>query len=337
MSSRITFGSIKQSISRVLGANTTDARVAEYVSRAQERLLYKGKYVGTYGRYRVCVNDACLTWPREIETIEAAAVCGGSVTIRNGWYEFLGTGPGVSSENCGCAGQLIDREDAIAFDDVKGTGKKLAIYCDDAVDAGLQVLIRYYDSNGNKYYSTVSGVSTEGEYLTTIAPPGYVYSTNEVMPGGFYGVIKPASKRMIRVYEYTVTGGALRPLAYYEPDETLPVYRRSLIPGLSNTCNVVESDSDCGVHAIDVVGKFRHRAVSKDSDELIIQSGEALRLMVQSIRAEEDNLDDLALKREASAMRILDEQLSHWMGSGAVVPLRIVGAESWGGGICNIV
>lgn len=334
---RITFGSIKVSVARVMGLSTTDERVAEYASRAQERLLYKGKYVGTYGRYRVCVNDACLTWPREIETIEAAALCNEPMDIRNDWYEFLGAGPGVIAENCGPCLTLVDRSDAIAFDDVKGTGKKLSVYCDDAVDAGLQILLRYYRSDGNKMYSTVSGVSTEGEYLTTVAPPAFVESSQQVMPGGFYGIIKPASKRMIRIYEYDTVALTRRPLAYYEPDELLPVYRRSLIPGLSNTCGGEESDSECGVHAVDIVGKFRHRAVAKDSDALIIQSPEALRVMVQAIRKEEDNLWDDAAKYELRATTLLDDQLRHWIGDGKVAPIRWVGSGADGANVLNMV
>lgn len=331
------FGDIKESIARVLSMGSSDARVAEYASRAQERLLYKGKWVGTYGRYRVCVNDQCLTWPREIETIEAVAVCGLPIDVRNGWYEFLGAGPGVRDGDCGCAHDLIDRGDAVAFDDIKGTGKKLALYADSAADVGAQVLVRYYDSNGNKYYSTDgSGRPIEGEYLTLVTPPSYVYSTNEVMAGGFYGVIKPVTKRMVRAYQYTVAGGALKPLAYYEPDETNPRYRRSLVPSLTSFCDE-DDDAECATSTVDIVGKFRHRIVRKDNDALIIESGEALRLMVQAIRAEENNLDQVALIREATAVRILNDQLSHWLGSGASVPLRVVGSETFGGGICNVV
>lgn len=333
----ILYGDIKAAVARVLKWNTTDARVAEYVSRAQERLLHKGKWVGAYGRYRVCVQDACLTWPREIETIEAAALCNWPMDIRNGWYEFLQSGPGVMAENCGPCLTLIDRGNSIAFDDIKGEDKKIALYADSAADVGAQVLIRYYDSNGNKYYTTDSdGRPVEGEYLTLVAPPAYVYSTNEVLPGGWYGITKPVTKRQVRAYEYDTVDLAYRPLAYYEPDETNPSYRRSLIPGLSNTCNVA-SEEECATVTVDVVGKFRQRTVRKDNDALILESGEAIRLMVQTIRKEEDNLWDDAAKYEARATAILDEQLRHWLGSGAAVPIKIVGAQSWGGGIPNYV
>lgn len=331
------YGDVKSAIARVLGMNTTDARVAEYTSRAQERLLHKGKWVGTYGRYRVCIVDSCLTWPREIETIEAAALCDIPIDIRNDWYEFLGSGPGVQSENCGCAYGLIDRGNAITFDDVKGEDKKIALYADSAEDAGEQVLIRYYDDNGNKVYTTdADDRPIEGEYLTLVAPPAYVYSTSDVLPGGFYGIVKPVTERIVRAYEYDTVNVAYRPLGYYEPDETNPTYRRSLIPGVSNTCNG-EANDDCGTKTIDIVGKYRQRVVRKDNDGLIVQSGEALRLMVQAIRKEEDNLFDDAARYEARAKMVLDEQLAHWMGDGKVAPIRVVGPEVSGAGVMNLV
>lgn len=337
MSTRLTFADVKVMLARVLTLPASDDRVAEYCSRAQERLLHKGKWVGTYGRFRVCVNDSCLTWPREIETIEAAAICKLPMTIRNDWYEFISSGPGILTESCGPGLTLVDRGDAVAFDDIKGTGKKLSLYADSAADVGKQVLVRYYDSNGNKVYSTVSGVVVEGEYLTLVAPPSYVQSTYEVMPGGLYGVVKPETSRMVRLYEYDTVALTRRPIAYYEPDEINPVYRRSLVPGISDSCSTGESEDGCATKTLDIVGKFRQRAVSNDTDALIIQSAEALRLMVQSIRKEENNLWDDAAKYEARATQVLNEQLAHWMGDGKVQPIRVVGAEYSGAGVLNMI
>lgn len=348
MSSRLTFGSVKTMLARVLSMNTTDIRVAEYCSRAQERLLHAGKWVGTYGRFHVCTNNGCLTWPREIETIEAAALCNRPMTVRNEWYEFIGPGPGIAAENRGFADQLLDRSDACAFDDVAGTGKKLAVYCDGNEAAGATILLRYYRADSSaKVYTTVAGEVIEGEYITLPAAGGYTYSTYECMAGGFYDAVKPATLRTVRIYEYTVAGGALKPLAYYEPDETNPVYRRSLIPCISNTCNGVTVDG-CGTFTLDIVGKFRTRDVAKDSDALIIQSRDALRMAVQAIMKEEMNLiaeaqafwgikDPRTGAWVGGAFSILDMQLKHWLGSGYVAPIKVVGADTISGGVYNLV
>ena len=94
MSIRLRFSDVKTECARVLKLNATDTRLADYVSRAQERLLYEGKWVGTMGRFRVCVTDSCLTWPREIETIESWIYCDTPGQVFSRWYEFMSTGPG---------------------------------------------------------------------------------------------------------------------------------------------------------------------------------------------------------------------------------------------------
>jgi len=322
---RTTYGAIKLRLAKVLNLGVTDARVLDYCNDAQERLLYSGKWVDSVVRYNVCVSEACLTWPRDIETIEAASVCCGPVFIRNGWYEFLQGGPGPATECSGCLGnQLIDRENRVAFDDVVGTGKKIAVYCDANEAAGAKILLRYYDSNGQKVYTTVSGAREEGEYITLPAGGGYAYTTFEVMPYGLYAVIKPATNRVIRLYEYTVAGGALKPLAYYEPDETVPVYRASLVPSMKRSgCDGEASSEECSKETITIRGKIRFIPAYNDNSILCIPYASAIRLGCQALKKEEDNL---LLEAEAywqKAYNILNQQLAHYQGDGAVQPIQV--------------
>ena len=71
---KLTLANIKTPISKVLGMASTDSRVVDYINEAQERLLYKGKWPHTYARYRVESEDGMITWPRQLETIEAFAI-----------------------------------------------------------------------------------------------------------------------------------------------------------------------------------------------------------------------------------------------------------------------
>lgn len=329
----ITFGQIKASIASTLGLAQSDSRVIEYCNDAIEALLYSGKCKGTTIRYAVCVNNSCLTWPREIETIEAAALCTTPIVIRNGWYEFLGGGPGIVSEDSGCAGSaLVDRGSACAFDDITTTGNKIAVYCDANEAAGAKILLRYYDSTGNKVYSTVSGAREEGEYITLPAGGAYAYSTYEVFPNGLYAVIKPATNRQVRLYEYNITTAALRPLAYYAPDETVPEYRRSIVPGLSNQCG--DGDAECDQKVITVVAKIRFIPAVNDNSILCIPYPRAIRLATQAIKKEEDNMIAEAEAYWQKAYNILNQQLHHWQGDGAVQPIRV---ESPQGSVPNLI
>ena len=92
---KITLGDIKTNTARLLSMSGTDARVTDYINEAQERLLYKGKWAGTYARYAINSSNGTITWPRELETIESVAVADDPAIVRNEWFEFLESGYGI--------------------------------------------------------------------------------------------------------------------------------------------------------------------------------------------------------------------------------------------------
>jgi len=327
---KLTFGTVKAACAKVANYNSSDPRLLDLVNRGCERLLYDaGKSVDTVARYTVCVTNGCLTWPREIETIEAWERCGCPGTVRNGFYEFLEYGPGNMSSTSGSSGQLVDRGNAVAFDDVIGTGKKLAIYADGTEAAGAFVLVRYYDGNANKVYTTVSGTVIEGERILIPAAGGYTLSASTCMAGGLYEVIKPVTKKPIRLYEYDVALATYRALAYYEPDETLPTYRRSLIP-----CLAGGSTGGCETQRVTVMAKRRFIPATGDDSVLIISHADAVRLACQAIKKEEDVGVAEAEPLWQMAIRCLDRQMRHWQGDGVAAPINFAGADS---PVCNYI
>lgn len=330
---KITFGNIKTMCAKAINVNASDDRVIGYVNRAVERLIYEGKWKDTLARYVVCVTNGCLTWPRQIETIEAAAVCEQPYTLRNGWYDFLEQGWGLLDSTTGpwLTMRSLDQT-FVAFDDVQGDDKKLAIYADGTETAGSTVLIRYYDSNANKVYTTYNGEVIEGERIVIPAAGGYAYSTYEVMPYGVYDVQKPVTNRPIRLYEYDTVALTYRALAYYEPDETLPEYRRSLIP-----CFQPNTGGSCESRQVTIIGKLRFIPAVTDDSVIMISHADAIRLGVQAVFKEENNLINEAAQYWQLAERCLQKQLSHFQGDGVVQPLRIVGADQIGGGVLNMI
>lgn len=329
---RLTFGQAKAELAHAIGGlNSTDPLVLSYYNQGAEELLHEGHWKDTHSRYIVCVSDSCLTWPRELETIEAASMCGCNLTIRNDWYEFLENGPGTMCADSGIAGQLINRGNAVAFDDVTATGCKLAVYSDGSESAGATVLVRYYNSYAQKVYTTWNGATIEGERIAIPTAGHYSYSTYEIMKHGLYEVIKPVTNYPIRLYQYTVAGGALKPLAYYEPDETLPDYRRSIVPYIGG------GSGDCTSAKLTVAGKRRFIPAINDDSVLMIGHLRALKLACKAVKKEEDNLPDEAARYWQLAAQALDRQLRHHQGAGVVAPIRFVYADGRGEGVCNLI
>ena len=351
MSYRYTLGDARTACATAVNLCPEDAsgRLDNYINRGCETLHYgdaktgSGKWQGTYGKYRLCVsNTSCLTWLREIETIEAFALDKIPREIRNEWYEFLEMGPGLQDECCGsayCSGrQLIDDGESPCFDDViyNGNNKKLAVYCDVTETTTDPIILRFYRGDSKEKCRTElgspgSGNWVEGEYLTLPAAGNYQLTTNTVMPGGVYAVIKPVTKGVIRLYEYDTVDLTYRRLGYYEPSETKPVYRRSRVPGLKYLAT--SDGSTCERHTITVIGKFRFIPASDKNDFIQIPHLDAVRLACQAILREESGKLEEAVPFWSMAFARLNAQLAHYRGHGESIPIRFVGRETFGGGI----
>jgi hypothetical protein len=330
---KLRFADVKASIAKVIGTTSSDSRVLDYCNRAVERLMNEGKFVGTTVRYAICTSNKCLTWPREIETIEAAWLCDSPMIVRGGWYETLENGPGLlSGERCFPEMTLVDRGNAVAFDDIQSTGYKLAIYADGSEDTTATVLLRYYDLNANKVYTTDGPDVIEGEKLALPTAGNYTIATYEIMPNGLYEVIKPVTNRVIRLYARKISDGSLIPLAYYEPDEELPIYRRSKITSL------FDENDECGTTRVTVAAKLRFIPATGDNSIMMISHRDAIRLMVQCIKKEEDNLLNEAANYLAMAVGCLNSQLKSYRGSGQVDPIRFTTGRTFGAGnVYNIL
>jgi hypothetical protein len=329
---RLQLVDVRADVAKNVNLGASDDRVPGYVNDACEGLLYKMKSVGTTPRYEICVNQNCITWPRQIETIEAAAICKRPATVRNGWFEFLNYGPGILIEGRNIGNQLVDAGEAGSFDNVTGTLKTLAVYCDVDEDAGAYITLQYYDKDGQWVRTEVGGEWIDGEQITFGASGTYVQTSLQVMPNGFVRAIKPLTNGTVRLYEYDTIALTYKPLAYFEPDETLPIYRRSLVPNLT-TRGCCERTEDCGKISVTVIAKQRFIPALRDNDFVCIAYKRAIRLAAQAVFKEEAGKFQEALGCWAIALQALKEQQEHFEGHGAVQPINMTGAGAWGGGI----
>ena len=323
---KLTLGDIKTNIGRLLSMGATDARVVDYINEAQQRLMYQGKWPGTYVRYAVTNSSGTITWPRQLETIETVAIDDLPGVVRNEWYEFLESGPGLrDSADCDSY-TLIDRGEAPCFSDLNGTDKKLRTYTSVTADAGLKVLLQGYDQNGDwiRTQDPATNAWRDGEEVVLTST--YIDTTNFFST--LSAVQKPVSEGNVKLYERDTTNSTQRLIADYQPSETRPTYRRSLISGLE--------DNDDAV--VTVTGKLRFTPAVADSDWLHIGYEAAIKEMVMSIRKAENNLVKEAEAYEARAVKLLQEQLMHHLGDGAVAIPRFQNSNTFGGGgVANIV
>lgn len=310
---------------------TTDlVRVLDYLNRAVERALYEGKWKGTVQTFRICVDSSgCIVWPREIETIEAIGICHSGVPIRTEWYEFNENGPGIIDDENSCLNALVDRGEAPAFDEVVGANKKIAVIPERTEGTGKFINLQFYDENGQWATSAYNGEVIDGEQIAIPATAGARNLTTAIVkPGGLMRVKKDLTLGLVRLYEYDTITTALKPLAYYQADEEVPTYRRSLIPGLSN--------SSCEQQRVTVRAKLRFIPCRTLESFVMISHREAIRLACKAVFLEEADRVQEATTNWAMALRLLNAQLEHFEGSGARPVPQFAKSCVWGGGFSQV-
>lgn len=321
---KLTFGELKPLIANAIGKCDDSDEVASYTNQAARRLLTRGMFAGCYGRFTIAVTDGCITLPRQIESIITAASCCGQVTVRNQWYEFNEGGYGLMDKDRSIGSQLVDRGTVPAYRDMTGgTNSYVRVYLGDSSDAGKTITLQGYDQNGNWVRTLNSGVWIDGEKLTLAGT--YIQSTKKFT--ALTGVIRDATNTVQRLYEFNATDSTELDLAVYDPDETLPQYRRMFWGGICESADT---------RYLTVMARMRHIDVANDNDYVIPPCPDAIKLMVKAIDFEEKNLPNESMIYEQKAVAELLNATRAYLGE-AVGVMRRVNQDVFGGGITTLI
>jgi hypothetical protein len=330
---RTTVAQVKASrIPQILNLCSDDTeRLCSYLNEAVQRLLVKGRWWGTYQRIRCVVDDDdCVTWPREVAAPDLVSLCSTPLQIRSQWFEFgeFGYGPRDDGNKGGM--QCFDRGIACTYSDMDSDGvEKIRVYADVTESAGSVVTLQGYDENNNWIRTQVDGEWIDGEQVSLVSGPNI--TTNYF--SSLVAVQKPQTNGNVRLYARNVTEATQRPIAVYQPDELLPQYRRSYIPGLKDC----DCEDACEQKVITAMVKLEFVPVSKDADWLLIGNIPALKFMCNGIRLGESNDTAGMAAQEALAIRELNKELAHYTGGGTSPAIRVINASNLGGPIPNLL
>lgn len=359
----MTVGQLKVAVGweQILNLSASDPRWLSYLNQFLERVSHMGLWDRYVQPYQICVDrQACITWPRPILTIEAMDICNRPIPIRNGWFEYLPNGPGRQTIR-GCSiPNLIDRGRGYAMFDDLTVASVIRLYPRFTADIGKSVLIRGYDSNGQ--WVMTSGGTTEGEILTLKTP--YVDSTTIWMKQVFRQVIKDDTRGPVTAFSYDASlpvppaspgpsDTPLTPLAVWEPNETVPDYRRSFIPALANLqrcCNGNTNNStNCDKTTVTVMAKLQHIPVSNDLDVLSVSNLGALKLGMLSIMLEERHdydgarvamfgtFDQIRKRFVGGAVPCMEDDLDDFQGAGTTSILRLESSQTDRATVINMI
>lgn len=353
---KLTFADAKNSrLPDSIGACADDVRFRDVLNEALERLMYEGHWHNTVQRVRFCATDGCITQPPQIATIEKVAICGQPVTLRTQWHEFMDNGWGTrnATQNCSsnsssCSGSPwngwcsgsdgLPRGYFPTFSDITGTNKKVILVCDLLSDVGKEVLVLGYDENGNWIRTIQDGSIQDGEIIL-LAQSGGTTSTN------FFSAITDIQFNEARdgqtwLYELNSDTSVQRMIGVYQAFETRPNYARFYFAGIISGTS---SGGSCNQTMVEALVKLNFWPVKVDTDYLCIPCLPALKDFMMALNAAENEPNAVEKVRIttaglASAKSILNSQLQHFTGDGAVPTITVLGSSIYADNpIANLV
>lgn len=304
----------------------TDDFVA-ILNEAMRRLNRRGSWFDTEWVVRLCIYNGCITWPRYVGTVLGIRFCFcAPFEIRNNWWDILGPrGCTFGNGEFSIGHTMRDAGTAPAYNEITGsTGKEIRIYATKNEDLNKEVVLYGIDSNGQPLQEKKNGAWQQGLTVVLKNPYG---TTSPVLVKRITSVTKDVTESNVLMYEYDAASTTLRDLAVYEPSETHPRYRRSVIDNFNCIPTNCSESNGVTMRTAEVLAHLEFIEVQHDNDFLPIDNLDAVKLMIQAIRDEEANQEQMAETKITKAIRELNfEQRSRNPGQQVTVRVNPTGA-----------
>jgi hypothetical protein len=218
-----------------------DTKLFRWLGDAVSMISNKGDFEGWKGTVDICsvgcncvtngapctsaagCGNRCVTLPREVETVLAVNI-GGHPTLGFGTlFNFHLNGPGDCKHTCEWSWQDQGNWHSTYRDLVRPS--KLVAYLQTPDDNGKSLIVFGYDSEGNKLRRQVAGQWLDGIAIPTIYGVA-VPDSQQPDIARITGIFKDKTVGTVRLSTIDDSGNTGTLLGLYEPDETIPQYRR---------------------------------------------------------------------------------------------------------------
>lgn len=223
-----------------------DAKMFRLLGDAASLICNKADLEGLKGTLDVCsvgcscsqsrpckqsCGRRCLTMPAEVQTVIAVNIGGRPALGYGQLFNHHQNGPGDCRCSCDWSWQDMGANFSTYRDLI--TPAKLVVYTQSAADNGKQFIVYGYDSNGNVLRRQVGAVWQNGLAIPTIFG---VALPDEGAPfvARITGIFKDPSVGSMRLSTIDDSGTTGVLLGIYEPDQTVPQFRRIQ---LNKACN----------------------------------------------------------------------------------------------------
>ncbi len=224
-----------------------DVKLFRWLGDAASIIVNKADLEGLKGYLDICTRGCncrdgvhhrdcgskCVALPREVETVIAVNIQGRPALGFGQLFSFHLNGPGDIKRTCDFSWMDEGNNHATYRDLI--IPAKLVAYLNTPEDNGKQLIVFGYDSNGNVLRRQVSGNWIDGYQVPTIYGVA-VPDLEAPIIARITSIYKEPTVAQVRLSTIDDSGLTGVLLGVYEPDETLPQFRRIK---LNRACNWV--------------------------------------------------------------------------------------------------
>jgi hypothetical protein len=216
VNSRLTLAQVRAILSPMINPDDpNDPLVLSMINEVSERYIYSGKWKGSVITLRIASSTGVITLPFNYAAVLAMTYNKCPFPVFTEFHQYVEEGPGKVDEALNWPGILLDLGDGFCTQTDPAAASLIRVYSSAADNADV---VRIYGKLNGAIVYDASG--NEGEAVTLAAP--FVTTTNQF--DEITGFTKPLTSA--RVYLKGWDGATETLLATYQPNETVPVYRR---------------------------------------------------------------------------------------------------------------
>lgn len=280
---------------------------------AVRQLMNRGGWFATVNPLDACVRDGVVTWPRGVSAILGININEHPVMISNMWYQFMqpnmhGNGWARDYRRTGWFGNASVETTgrACVFNPIKAEGFTIRTFITQASDAGKKITYYGIDVNGNPIITKRLDGTIQSGVQVVLANPTM---DTPVAIRHVTRVVKDETDGDVLAYQYNLASGFLLDLARYQATETNPQYITTALRGACNLRQQPNGNNDGCVRCVSSLVKSEFVPFKFDDDLVQIDSEDAIRDMVLSIRKKDQGDLQASLGYETSALRELNYQM----------------------------
>jgi hypothetical protein len=281
-------------IRRVASYCPDSADFIDLVNSAIRRAMRRGDFVGTLQPIYMCLRAGCVVWPRYVQNVRAISACGSTYEPKNMWGGFLPRGRGAPWRmglkwwsGRDCERIMISQGRTSVFQDIQGEGRLVRAYARCNNDYGKKITIFGTDNSGQPLQT--KDVSTGQWSMGLVLVLGNPFVSTSTYVRSIDYVILDEMQCPVNLFAYNAATNLLEDLAQYDPGETRPSFERTRISMPTLMPASCAPGSCCSKSAITALVKLRFMPVKYDNDLVYIDNIDAIKMLIQSVKAGENS------------------------------------------------